>query len=218
MDRSESLSLFAWDAESLMVYLNSGQRIRYSASGASSSPSSSSDYVEIIPVTQSSSGGDILISTTTAPTAAAAASLSVPPAVASTSSAPQHEHFEILLDDDGNEVQNLYQNMGVYVIEESETDDSDIEVEIEVLDSDSDTISESSAEETDNEEDDVNFVIPKFDCAICLRMYIQHKPTQLHCGHSFCRSCIVEWAKKRVRCPVCRKYTVNKEFFIRSIY
>lgn len=40
------------------------------------------------------------------------------------------------------------------------------------------------------------------ECSVCLRLY--HEPTTLHCGHSFCRRCVVECMRHALRCPTCR--------------
>lgn len=41
-----------------------------------------------------------------------------------------------------------------------------------------------------------------FECSVCLRLF--HAPTTLHCGHSFCRRCVVECMRHALKCPTCR--------------
>ena len=44
------------------------------------------------------------------------------------------------------------------------------------------------------------------DCCICLDKFEEnHKSIVLECSHRFHRSCISNWLKKELNCPVCRK-------------
>ena len=51
-------------------------------------------------------------------------------------------------------------------------------------------------------------------CAICLERLDEeanHGTTYLGCGHAFGRSCIIEWAKIKRTCPVCRSQMTDSE-------
>lgn len=41
-------------------------------------------------------------------------------------------------------------------------------------------------------------------CSICRDIF--NDPCRLHCGHTFCKGCIVQWAKMKSGCPICRSY------------
>lgn len=41
-------------------------------------------------------------------------------------------------------------------------------------------------------------------CVICRDIF--DDPVRLQCGHTFCKRCIVEWAKMKSGCPICRSY------------
>ena len=44
------------------------------------------------------------------------------------------------------------------------------------------------------------------DCCICLDKFEEnHKSIVLECSHRFHRSCISNWLKKELNCPLCRK-------------
>lgn len=40
-------------------------------------------------------------------------------------------------------------------------------------------------------------------CPICFEVF--HSPTHIRCGHTFCQTCILNWAKKSLTCPQCRE-------------
>ena len=55
------------------------------------------------------------------------------------------------------------------------------------------------------EEDDQN------TCPICIDILTVKKDSEvgiLICGHSGCRSCLVDWQKIKDECPICRKTNV----------
>lgn len=41
-------------------------------------------------------------------------------------------------------------------------------------------------------------------CVICREIF--NDPHRLQCGHTFCKGCIVKWAKMKSGCPICRSY------------
>lgn len=41
-------------------------------------------------------------------------------------------------------------------------------------------------------------------CVICREIF--NDPHRLQCGHTFCKECIVKWAKMKSGCPICRSY------------
>jgi hypothetical protein len=56
------------------------------------------------------------------------------------------------------------------------------------------------------------FVSPvdDFSCTICHSVF--KEPIELkNCGHSFCKSCINKWLKKKKDCPCCRKIVALKD-------
>ncbi|XP_069691814.1 E3 ubiquitin-protein ligase rnf8-B-like isoform X2 [Periplaneta americana] len=42
----------------------------------------------------------------------------------------------------------------------------------------------------------------ELQCGICNELFVT--ATTLNCTHTFCRSCILEWKKKKKECPICR--------------
>lgn len=40
-------------------------------------------------------------------------------------------------------------------------------------------------------------------CTICGEIF--NNPFRLHCGHTYCKICIIDWSKKNSICPLCRK-------------
>ncbi|CAD8184438.1 unnamed protein product [Paramecium pentaurelia] len=47
-------------------------------------------------------------------------------------------------------------------------------------------------------------------CIICAAVY--DEPTRLKCGHTFCKTCIIEWLNNHPNCPECRADTQQKHF------
>ncbi|XP_013780829.1 E3 ubiquitin-protein ligase rnf8-B-like [Limulus polyphemus] len=45
-------------------------------------------------------------------------------------------------------------------------------------------------------------------CSICSELFVE--ATTLQCSHTFCRSCIEEWKKKKKECPICRTRIVSQ--------
>ena len=43
------------------------------------------------------------------------------------------------------------------------------------------------------------------DCAICLSLLQESETILLQCGHTFHKSCIIEWGNISDNCPICRK-------------
>jgi hypothetical protein len=48
-----------------------------------------------------------------------------------------------------------------------------------------------------------------FECAICKELLID--PHIVHCSHTFCHKCIVEWFSKKKECPTCRQMILKSE-------
>ena len=40
-------------------------------------------------------------------------------------------------------------------------------------------------------------------CTICQEVF--DDPKRIDCGHTFCSSCILQWASKSTMCPICRQ-------------
>ena len=41
------------------------------------------------------------------------------------------------------------------------------------------------------------------ECSVCLDDATDR--TELECGHSFCRGCILGWCRRRASCPLCKR-------------
>lgn len=46
------------------------------------------------------------------------------------------------------------------------------------------------------------------ECSICYHMITNNNKTTIHCGHTFCSTCIISYIRKNynscIKCPLCR--------------
>ncbi|XP_076361701.1 uncharacterized protein LOC143252832 [Tachypleus tridentatus] len=68
-------------------------------------------------------------------------------------------------------------------------------------------LQEMRAEQVKVKKDVQDLVENELMCSICSELFIE--ATTLQCSHTFCRSCIEEWKRKKKECPICRTHIVS---------
>ena len=64
---------------------------------------------------------------------------------------------------------------------------------------------------------DLNGPCNSYECTICAsELFDDHSPISLRCGHVFGKDCILDWLKKKNKCPACNQ--VAEANHIRNLY